>query len=165
MYGLFWIWFTCSLQSHTRDSLKPVYHSIPNQHYCGSVRLLRDNILKISRISFCLAERFFQAAPELHAMFSQRSCSYSLHLRLMLKPRLSDKALGLTLHWFEKLGLRNRFVFYHKSWCLPIPLLSNSSVLYLACLFLIIPYKIQLLNQVTLLHSAYKCHYSYTEVY
>lgn len=127
--------------------------------------MLRDNILKISRISFYLAERFFQAAPELHEKFSQRSCSYSLHLIFMLKPCLSDKALDLIFHWFEKLGLRNCFVFYPKSWCLPIPLLSNSSVLYLACVFLIIPYKIQLLNQVILLHSAYKRLYSFTVAY
>ena len=43
-------------------------------------------------------------------MFSQRSCSYSLHLIFMLKPCLSDKALDSIFYWFEKLGLRNCFL-------------------------------------------------------
>ena len=108
------------------------------------LRLLRDNILKISRIPF-LFERFFQATPEVYEMFSQRSCSYILHFIFMLRPSFwQSSGFDLSLVWeagVEKLfSIASRGAFYSFS------LLSKSSVLYLACLFLVVPYQIQLLR-------------------
>lgn len=113
----------CAIKLHPWLCLEPAFHSRLNQCYFGHVRLLRDNILKIFRNPFIQPRGSFRLHLNDLKCFCKGSYSHIFDLIFMLRPCLSDKALDLIFHWFERLELRNSFIFYYKSQSLYISFL------------------------------------------